>query len=211
MKNLTFVLSLLLISTSAFAEAWHSASDIAKRNAGQGGATSYSSRNLCEYKENQTCYVLEGKNLAYDTLQDVSVDDLERPLYGVKMKVEQKSNLAECFSAKDRYCDDQDPGYAVRAVCSPSSELYCIASSPRSYEQKLVKRLIEDASKKTAYDSAQTAAVAEKANRGAKRETRLVSLEDCAKNASPSTVEVNACMRVVAKELVRDRLLEADL
>jgi hypothetical protein len=57
------------------------------------------------------------------------------------------------------FCYDQEPaaGYALRALCGGDFHAYCIAVAPQSYEQKTVKRLVEDQALKAAHEAAEQA------------------------------------------------------
>jgi len=148
MKYLIICLSLLFsLPVSA---RWMSEADINLINQRQPGATNYMRRGVCEARESTPCHDIRGHNLRRESVQEVEVDDLSKPLYGSKLNITADFETLElCQEALDNYCTDVESGYDLRALCAKEDgletyEAYCIASAPQSYVQKTVRQLVED-------------------------------------------------------------------
>lgn len=155
MKNLLyFVVVVLLYFDVAHAENWMSESDILKANAGLHGISSEIDRRKCS----EPCQDITSKDLRRMSVQDVQEDDPEKPLYGPKLKsVVGLADLGACQAMQSGHCDDLNPGYTVRAVCSPSYELYCVSVAPQSYGQHTVRKVALDSSLVAVADAADLA------------------------------------------------------
>lgn len=212
-----YFLTLLILASSTpsiSAENYMSEADIAKANAGQRGFHVYPNQGRCQSREGGPCLEVSGKNLRRMSVQDVTEDNLSRPLYGPKMKLSAGiPSLQACLAARvPDYCDDQDPGYELQSVCAvegegPTHELYCVSKDPRGYEQHVVRKVHPD----PALEAVDDARLAEKATRASKASARETALITCAKAADLTAVQSKNCLQRLIKEVYKLKLSVDDL
>ena len=173
--------------------------------------TVYKSKDKCERVEEVVCYDITGKDLRYWEVGVVNVDDLTRPIYEVKTAVTPCDGEIECGDLNTvSYCVDNGQTADHIAIINESyTEIYCTRLV--GYQQKGVTRLVENASNKTAADAEDAAKEAEKVSRKNKRDTRLTALVACAKASDYTNAQLKQCVRRLAKEIARLRLLESEL
>ncbi len=179
MRTIFIILMVGFLQFNTHAANWMNELDIAKVNTGQVDTTVYMKRSKCP----GLCFDISGKDLRRNSLQLLQVDDLSKPLYGSKLKSQSGFlSLQLCQEAEESHCDDQTPGYDVRPVCAdelPAStfELYCVAKTPQSYKQKMVKVLAKDAALKATADAADGAKTQLKADLVSEKSAVRVALQ----------------------------------
>lgn len=212
MTRLVLILAFFLNVSAMASGNWMSESDIAKVNAGLGPVTTYASIQRCEKQESPSpCMEITGKDLRTQSVQEVEIDDLSKPLYGPKLKaVGEYESLEACQSDMSSHCDDQKPGYDVRSICAKEAdpavtfELYCIADKPQGFVKRVVKQLAPDADLKSADDQRKADAAA--------RETALSEINtrllQCARAdlVGITPAQIAQCMKAIAKQLVKTQL-----
>lgn len=202
MRNLIIFLT-LIFSVNTYAGNWITETDLATARANGTGQTVYFKQGKCETVESVPCFEISGKDVRYNTVQNVRKGDFESASV-----ITGCADEAACLAAiADPVAKCGDATYSAfwgDLDTDSTLESWCT-------RRNLIDSLEEDAALKTVADADDAAKVVEQANRNSKRVVRLTDLENCAKSPGLSAPEQQACIIAIAKELVRTRLLESDL
>jgi len=136
-----------------------------------GAKTTYTKKELCESVEGQECFEISSIAPAINDVIDVQVDDVTKPVYSAKVKVLACTDKADCYLKIEPVCTGTGPARICLGYCQASpnpqpnsympivaadfSQVYC--TSVTGYQQKWVKQLQENATKKSARDAANVA------------------------------------------------------
>lgn len=212
-----FVFLLWMIITfqmsPAFADNWMSKADLINARSNGSGHTVYSKQGKCTTVEQAPCFEISGKDIRFNTVQSVREGDFKGAV-----SVSPCADPASCVAATAdvvalcgdasfvAFWGDLDGDSSMTDGISNMDDLETWCN-----RRKFVARLKVDVVRKAAVEAADSALVVERVSRKNKRGTRLTSLEDCAKNGNLTAIEQKACIRNLAKEIVRLRLNESDL
>ena len=177
-----------------------------------GAKTTYTKISVCAIQEAPTpCWDITGLDLRYMEPGTKEVDDFEQPIFEAESVVTACTDLDSCsVLLSDTYCVDGGGSPAhFPVIADDFSRVYC--TRLLGYVQVTVDALVINQALKDAADAADAATIADRVARAAKRDARLLDLETCATTPNPNAVDTANCMRSIAKELVRDRLLESEL
>lgn len=173
--------------------------------------TTWTNKAMCEDQESFACWDITGLDLRYMEPGTKEVDDFDQPIFEAESVVTACTDLDSCSALlSDTYCVDGGGSPAhFPIIADDFSRVYC--TMLLGYVQVTVPALVINQALKDAADAADAAEIADRAARAAKRDARLLDLEVCATTPNPNAVDTANCMRSIAKELVRDRLLESEL
>ena len=216
MKYLLLI-STFLISPVASAN-WISEDGLSDLHAGNTYKV-YRTKKGCKKRETSKCYKKENKNLNYHVAKLVDVDDIEKPIYEAKSKVQSCSDKNDCFSKVSancsgdplvcvHYCESESVDHFI-VVAKDYSEVYC--TKLVGYKQKKERRLVEDATLKSDYQAKESQENTDKANKKAKRKLRKSALKNCAKASDYTNQELKDCVKALSKELMNQELKASEL
>jgi len=197
MKLLLIIL--IMFSSTAFAQNFYPF--------GKAGAKKVYINNLakCEANEGQACFDITNKsNMARWMIGPV--DDLTKP----KHRKRDSQACTDKDSCRAIQLVKDCSAYAKRTfivIAQDYSEVYC--AEPNGYNKK--DGLVSNPAGIISDDADKAAKAADKGKRKSKRDARLLSLESCAKATTLNAAQEEVCIKTIAKELVKERLLETDL
>lgn len=106
-----------------------------------GANTGYLDKTVCEAKEGQECFDMEGKDGDITEVSVVQVDDLSKPIYAAKSEIEVCAGFDDCFAKQSaKVCPD------LKFINAEYTEVYC--TSLTGYQKKDQKVLVENPTKK---------------------------------------------------------------
>ncbi len=218
MRYVTF-LALILISSSSFAEDWRSQTDLDASRAGSDGGTSYVDEAVCVSSEAEPCFLKDGKDLRYHTIQN-----LRRGAFEAASTVTSCTDSADCISQiADSVAKCGDATYiglwgdlddnSSRDAQGQSNmddlESWCTRKA-------LIDVLELDTALKTAHDASEAAKAADMATRASAKGQRELDSAACVtvvnRGTPPMTVpEITQCLTILVKEVYEKEVATGDL
>jgi len=149
----------------------------------------------CEAHYKKACFDITSKDIKYNKVKQVDVDDTSKPIYEAKSNVQACEGQADCFEKKDKeYCSDIEnvEGETVNVCTSYCgqfgsgliafidenySEVYC--TKIIGYKQKKIDKLVEDKELRAKFEKEKSDKEAEKLLKKSKKEAAKEWVKNC--------------------------------
>ena len=127
----------------------------------------------CEAHYKKACFDITSKDIKYNKVKQVDVDDTSKPIYEAKSNVQACEGQACYELITAEYCPETYQAY----VNEDKTEVYCTIII--GYKQKKVDKLVEDAALKAAYEQGKADKETAKQLKAAKKEAAKEWLKKC--------------------------------
>lgn len=215
MRYLTLSI-IILWSFGSHAGNWMSSSDMVTARSGGSGYQIYTHQGACQNNESEACYNLSNKDIRYHTVQNLRRGNFEPASF-----ISECADRIDCQAAiSDAVAKCGDSSYSALwgDLDGDSTVDKDGISAMDDLESWCTRRefmavLEEDSSLKAAAQTSDSNKATEMANRKSKRQARVAQIIDnCGKAPGPANLaEARACIRALAKEMMREKMAEADL
>lgn len=159
--------------------------------------TTYADKQVCESSESAACWEVSACSSDECSVQEV--DDLNNPKFRKENETACNATLEDCSKLLDGLCAE---GEAL--VAADLSHVYCAVLD--GYHKK--RAVVPDTEKVKAKRDKEAAAKKAEDERKAKRDQRVTELKDCIGLVSPTAKQTGDCLKVLAREVLRDELKE---